>query len=156
LQNRFFEVVPEEYRTETDTFSGRFSNFVLEDFYGNFVPLSAREPVDDVVDDFNTEPLPPSGTVWFSRVQGVFALFNGETFLTLPALTDDVFLNNTDGEYYIFNGLSVFLIDRWERPFDFDYTDNEYRQIIRRDFERFVLNVEQDFTENLELSFCGR
>ena len=51
-----------------------------------------------------------------------------------PALIDDVFLNLDDSEYYIYNGLGTFLIDRFNRPFAFEYTTNEFRNIARREY----------------------
>ncbi len=150
LQTRFFDAVPSFYKTETATVSSRFdeANIVLTDHYGNYVPSTAIEPVDEVVADFNAVVGPADGLRVFSTDTAVFAIFSGGQWLIRPAITDDIFLNLDDNEYYIFNGLSTFLIDRWNRPFTFEYTTNEFRQIIRRDFERFIVFREEDFSEN--------
>ena len=150
LQNRFYEAVPTFYKTETATVSSRFdeSNFVLPDYYGNYIPPTSIEPVEDVVFDYNTIVGPADGLRVFSTSQGVFALFSGGQWFIRQAITDDIFLNTGDGEYYIFNGLGAFLIDRWERPFAFEYTTNEFRTILRRDFERFIVFRAEDFSEN--------
>jgi len=151
LQNRFFASVPTRKCSETSSFSSRFSrsNFFLQDFYGNFVPNTSTDPVDDVVTDYNAIVGPADGLRVFSAIQAVIAVFSGGQWLLREALTDEVFLNLNDNEYYIFNGQSVNLIDRWNNPFDFDYTTNEFREIVRRDFERFILFREQDFSENI-------
>jgi hypothetical protein len=150
LQNRFFNAIPEQYKTETDIDTSRFSssNFFLDDFYGNYVPNTDIRPVNEVVDDFNTVVGPFAGMRVFSKQQGSFATYDGQTWLSRLGVTDDIFLNLNDNEYYIFNGLGVSLIDTWNRNFPFDYTTNEFRQIIRREFERFIIFKEQDFTEN--------
>ena len=150
LQTRFFNVTPTRFCTETDSFSALFSeaNFRLKNSYGNYVPLTAIEPVDDVVPDFDAIVGPADGLRVFSTETAVFAVFSGGAWLTRPAQVDDIFLNQDDSEYYIYNGLGTFLIDRFNRPFDFEYTTNEFRNITRRDFERFIIFREQDFSEN--------
>ena len=150
LQNRFFGAVTPNYKTEDATFSARFdeATFTLSDFYGNYVPATSLEPVDEVVADFNAIVGPADGLRVFSTDTAVFALFSAGQWLTREAITDDIFLNNDDGEYYIFNGLSTHLIDRWNRPFAFEYSTNEFRNCIRRDFERFIIFRGEDFSEN--------
>ena len=149
LQSRFFDAVPPDQTTESTTFSGRFlsSNFFLQDYYGNYLPTTSVEPVDRIVQDYNTA-VPVANERVFSSLQGVYATYTGTGWLTRQALTDDVFLNQDDGEYYIFNGLGTFPIQSWNRPFDFDYADNEFRRIIRREFERWVISRNLDFMTN--------
>jgi len=150
FQTRFFGATPDTFKVENSTFSARFNNagITLSDFYGNYAPSTSLEPVDDVVEDFNAIVGPAEGLRVFSTNTAIFAIFNAGQWLTRLAIVDDIFLNNGDGEYYIFNGLGTFLIDRWNRPFAFEYTTNEFRQIIRRDFERFIIFRENDFSEN--------
>lgn len=152
LQTRFFNVVPVSFKTESTAVSSRFdqANFVLNDHYGNYVPPTSIEPVDDVVSDFNAIVTPVDGLRVLSTDTAEFAIFSGGEWLTGPAIVDDVVLNNGDDEYYIFNGLGVFLIDRLNRPFTFEYTTNEFRQVIRREFERFIISRTADFSENTE------
>ena len=103
LQNRFFGVTPVRFCTETTTFSALFNkaNFRLKNSYGNFTPITSLEPVDEVVSDFNSIVGPADGLRVFSTDTAVFALFSGGIWLTRPALTDDTFLNQDDGEYYM-------------------------------------------------------
>lgn len=158
LENRFFNAVPVDQRTETDTFSGRFlsSNFFLQDYFGNYVPTTSIQPVDLVVEDYREILTPAANVRVFSTFQGEYATYaggtgtlsSGGTWLTRKALTDDVFLNSADGEYYIFNGMGTYVIERWNRPFEFDYTDNEFKRVIRREFERWAITAGLDFMEN--------
>jgi len=150
FQTRLFNAVPDNFKVEDSTFSARFNKagLTLTDHYGNYIPPTSIEPVDDVVTDFNAVVGPVDGFRVFSTDTAVFAVFSGGQWLTRAAIVDDIFLNNADSEYYIYNGLGTFLIDRWDRPFSFEYSTNEFRQIIRRDFERFIVFREQDFSEN--------
>lgn len=150
LQNRFYNEIPDYFKTETATFSTRFtpSNFFVSDYYGNYAPETSVEPVDEVVNDFNTIPMPMSSQRVFSTSQGVYAVYDGAKWLTRPALVDDTFLSIADGEYYTFNGFNAYQIDRFNRPFTFDYTTNEFRIVIRREFERWAAFRDVDFVEN--------
>jgi len=150
FQNRFFGATPDTFKVESATYSSRFNEagITLSDHYGNYEPDTSILPVEDVVEDFNAIAGPADGLRVFSTNTAVFALFSAGQWLTRPAIVDDIFLNNGDGEYYIFNGVGTFSIDSWNRPFAFEYTTNEFRQIIRRDFERFIVFRENDFSEN--------
>lgn len=164
LENRFLASIPEDQRTETESFSGRFlsSNFFLQDYVGNFAPNTAIEPVDSIVEDYQQILIPTSNQRVFSTAQGVFAVFSdgtlqgmqsgglGGTWLLRRALTDDVFLNSADGEYYIFNGKGTHKIERWKRDFEFDYSSGEFKRIIRREFERWIAANSLDFMTNNE------
>jgi hypothetical protein len=150
FQNRFFTATPDSFKVESSTFSSRFNEagITLSDYYGNYEPATSILPVEEVVEDFNTIVGPADGLRVYSTNTAVFALFSAGQWLTRPAIEDDIFLNIGDGEYYIFNGLGTFSIDSWNRPFTFEYTTHEFRQIIRRDFERFIVFRENDFSEN--------
>jgi hypothetical protein len=156
LQNRFFGTVPDTFKTEDTVISARYNEagFELEDFYGNYVPLTAIEPVDQVVADFNAVIGPVDGLRVHSTSTAVFAVFSGGQWLLRQAATDDVFLNLDDNEYYIFNGKGTSSIDRWNRAFDYDYTTNEFRDITRRDFERFIVFRETDFSANVDFDIA--
>ena len=150
LQNRFFAELPGDYCLEDGVFSARDDNsrFKLVDFYGNYVPNTALEPVDIVVTDFNGIGSPTDGMRVFSTAQGVFALFSGGQWLTTPAITDDIFFDMATNDYWIFNGQSTVQIADFDRPFEFEYTTNFFRTVIRREFERFIVFRGDDFTEN--------
>ena len=69
------------------------SNFTLSDFYGNLVPDTPIEPVDEVVADFNAIVGPVDGQRVFSTDTAVFAIYSGGQWLLRQAITDDIFLN---------------------------------------------------------------
>ncbi len=150
LQERFFAEVPDSYKTEDTSFSARNlpSNFFLGDYYGNKIPATDRLPVSDVIEDYNSIVAPVVNQRVFSTGQAVFADYDGSTWLLNQAVIDDVFLNNSNSEYYIFNGKSTNIIDLFNNQFSFDYSDNEYRRIIQNDFSRLVVREAEDLTEN--------
>jgi len=150
LQNRFFAKVPESYKTEDTTFSARYlpSNFFLGDYYGNKTPVTTQEPVDAVVVDYTTIITPTLNQRVFSTGQAVFANYNGSTWLLTQAIVDDTFLNNDDGEYYIYNGKATSVIQLFNNPFSFDYSDNEFRKVIQNEYSRLVILEEEDPTAN--------
>ncbi len=150
FQNRFFNVLPVIYKEESTTLSSRFlkSNFKLGDYYGNYVPETSINPVDQVVNDLSDVVAPTQNLRVFSKSTAEYAQWNGQSWLRRPAVTDDIFLNNADSSYYIFNGKATVKIEAFNRSFSFDYTDNEYRNIIRNEFERIIVFEEEDFTLN--------
>jgi len=154
LQNRFFNKVQPYHRTESETFSSRFakSNFYLRDHYGNSIPSTLIRPVDQVVEDYNQVVLPTPGLRVFSKFHAQFAGWDGQKWLTRTAQVDDVFENIGDGEFYIYNGVSTYRIERWNHPFVFDYTTEEFRNIVRRDFERWAAQQEINFVDNTEFN----
>lgn len=150
LQQRFYDAVPPYYRDETATFSARHttSNFFLSDFYGNSTPNTTTRDVKDVVSDATAVPSPTAGDVYFDTGRGALAYYDGSKFLFSGVQVDDVFKNTTSGEFYIYNGFGTFEINRFERPFDFDYSTQEFRQILRREFERWAVFQDVDFVAN--------
>lgn len=150
LQNRFFEIVPRRYKEESNTFSARFSesNFFLENFYGNYDPVGSEIEVDAIVNDHNEVQPPSPGTVWFSGASGSIVFFDGTNFVNRITEFDQIFRNREDGNIYIFNGLNAFRIDTWNNDFSFDYSQNEFRRIIRREFERYTVFRNINFSEN--------
>lgn len=154
LQNRFFNRVQPYHRTETDTFSSRFakSNFYLQDHYGNSTPHTLIQAVDQVVEDYNQVVLPTPGLRVFSKFHARFAGWDGQKWLTRNAQVDDVFENLGDTEFYIYNGVSTYRIERWNHPFTFDYSTEEFRSIVRRDFERWAAQQEINFVDNTEFN----
>lgn len=152
LQTRFFNSVPSIFKTETTTESTRFnkSKFFVDDYYGNYEPLSALRPVDKVVDDYKNIVTPIVNERVFSKAEGVYATYNGTFWLTENSFVDDIFMNEEDGLYYIFNGVGTFPITTWNKSFKFDYSINEFRRIIRREFERWVVSRDEDMSLNTD------
>lgn len=150
LQNRFFDEIPDRYKEENDSFSSRFSesNFFLDDFYGNYDPVGSEIEVDGIVADHNSEQTPTPGTTWFSKSAASILFFDGTTFVRRTTETDQIFRNLADGNLYSFNGLDAVRIDTWNRKFEFDYSDNEFRRVIRREFERYTIFRNINFSEN--------
>lgn len=150
LENRFFVAVPDRYKVETNTVTSRYdiANFALGDYYGNFTPSATVMPVDAIVADYRLIVGPAANLRVFSIVDAGFAVFDGERWFTEPALQDDIFLNQQDNKFYIFNGFFCRLIKTHNRPLASDYSTNEYHRIIRREFERFVAGVDGDFVTN--------
>lgn len=150
LQNRFYNRIPLHRRTETTTESTRFdtSNLFVQDFYNNFSPSSVTMTVTAVVEDYNNIVDPEIGVGYASQTGPVYAFWNGESWLTRPIEVDDVFLNSADGVYQIYNGIRINPIQTYNNPTQASYTTNEYRRIIRRDFERWSIEFELDFFPN--------
>lgn len=146
LQQRFYDAVSDDYRDETETFSARHtnSNFSLENYYGNSKPTTTAN-VTDVVSDYENILSPITGGVYLDSGRAVLAYYDGAKFLTKNVLVDDVYYNESDTEYYIYNGMGVYLIDRFNRPYEFDYSQEEYQRIIRREFERWAVLRDADF-----------
>lgn len=152
LQNRFFSKVPTSRRTETSSFSTRWSAdspFVTK-FYNNFKPLGVVPEVKDVVDDYEGIGSPIIGATYLSRKGPALANWDGSSWLTRVVRVDDMMLSETDGFYYVYNGIGVVRVNPYNSPVDLDYSTNEYRSIIRRDFERWTNEQNLDFTINSE------
>lgn len=157
LEGRFFAAVPTHRRTESETFSTRFNGaaFHLPEYYGNYIPGTVGDPVqtvDKIVDDYTIFVPPSASYVVYSRAHNAYAFWDGITYLTQPILVDDIFFNRDTEEYYIFNGFYENEIPRYERDFAFDYDTQEYRKVIRREFERWALGLNADFTSNTQFN----
>jgi hypothetical protein len=149
LENRFYDSVQSYMKDETLTFSARFaSTFRLDDFYGNFTPNLTAGTVVEVVADYTTIGSPIAGDRLYSIQQQVFATWNGSQWLTVNIQTNEVFFNTDDNNYYIFNGFFTFPIVTFNRNYSFDYSENEYRSIIQREFERWIVLHDLDFITN--------
>lgn len=151
LQNRFFAAIPENRKLETETYSTRHisDEMQLGDYYGGYSPvLAVQSPVLAVVDNHLDLSSPAIG-VYLSRNGFVYAHWDGTIWGTTPVQFDDAVLNQQDSNYYIFNGYDFVLIPTWTNG-HFDYTTNEYRRIIRRDFERWTNENGLDHTLNTD------
>ena len=149
LENRFFASVQDYMKLETTSFSARFaSTFHLDDFYGNFTPNLTAGTVVEVVSDYTSIGSPTVGDRLYSIQQQVFVTWDGTRWLTVDIQTNDVFKNQDDGLYYIFNGFFTLPIETWNRNFSFDYSENEYRSVIQREFERWIVLHDLDFITN--------
>jgi hypothetical protein len=150
LQNRFFNTVPVYRRTETTSFSTRHGSaaFFLKKYFGNFTPVVTSPPVNDVVLDFNTIAIPTANYAVASLAQRSYALWSGTEWLIRAFQLDDIFLNLSNGEYYIVNNTAILKISRFNNTVDFDYSWQEFRQIMRREFERWSVNRNIDMTNN--------
>jgi hypothetical protein len=149
LENRFFDAISSYMKTENTSFSGRFSSiFHLDDYYGNLIPNITAGTVVDIVNDYNSIVSPITGDRHYSILQQVFATWDGTRWLTRNISTNDVFFNQSDEKYYIFNGFFAKSIETFNNPFTFDYSENEYRSVIQREFERWVVLHNYDFITN--------
>jgi len=148
LHTRIYNKVPDYYKVETSGFSASHtgSNFQLSKLYGNSTPPTAATVADVVVD--HTVITPPAGTVLLDTSRAVLAYYDGTNYKTSPILVDDRFKNTTDGEYYFYNGFSVVKVNRFERPYSFDYTTENFNHIMRREFERWAVTQNADFLTN--------
>lgn len=149
LQNRFYAAIPSYYRDETTSFSSRHtgSNFSLADYYGNMKPQSVMT-VSGVVSDYSTVSNPTGGDVYFDSGRGAYAYYNGSEFVTTPATVDDIFYDKSTTEYFIYNGFFTHRIDRFNQAYDFDYSFGDFKQIMRREFERWAVSLDVDFITN--------
>ena len=157
LQNRFFENIPEARRTETETVSSRHNLFrvYVQDFYGGYLPnLTTPNSVLDIVDDYNDIVSPELGT-YMSRLGPVYANWDGVSWGTTTVLVDDMFINEADEKYYIYNGNSVVPIPVFNAG-NPDYATNEYRRIIRREFERWTHDNRLDYTANSDFDLDNK
>lgn len=149
LETRFANSVPNYLRIETNQFSSRFaSTFHLDDFYGNFIPNTTAGSVIDVVSDYTSLGSPVTGHRLYSIQQQVYATWNGSKWLTVDVQTNDIFFNRADSNYYIFNGFFTLPITTYNRDVIFDYSENEYRFVIQREFERWIVIHDLDFITN--------
>lgn len=149
LENRFFNAVPSFRRLETETVSARFDSatFTLADFYGNYSPTATIASVDEIVPDYATVT-PTVNRRVFAVLQTAYAIADGVNWHARTLKAGDVFFNNDDERYYIFNGFFANAIPAYNKAYEFDYADNEFREMLRRDFERFVVSLNADFTRN--------
>jgi hypothetical protein len=149
FQTRLFNAVPGYYRDETAVFSARHasSNFALADFYGNASPTIIEE-IDYIVSDFSQIVSPTVGDFVIDTGKAQYGYWDGLRFNTRPMIVDDIIFNADDLQYYIYNGFGVFQIDFFDRPVTFAYAQNIYRQILRREFERWAVSQNVDFITN--------
>lgn len=150
LENRFYASVPDYMKTETSSFSARFnSTFHLDDYYGDFIPNLTAGQVVEIVNDYTAIISPIAQNRIYSRFQQVYAIWDGTQWLTQSAKSGDVFLNEQDTNYYIFNGFYAIKIPTWNNTTAiFDYSFNEYRFVVQREFERWVVLHKLDFVTN--------
>lgn len=151
LETRFFDSVPAYLRDETTSFSSRFNNarFHLFDYYGNLVPNLTAGTVTEVVADYNSIGSPTPNERVFSTDTAVFAIWDGAQWLTRDASAGDIFLESSSGDYWIYNGFFTDPIPTYNVPdVSFDYSVPEYRRIIQREFERWVVQHRLDFITN--------
>lgn len=149
LENRFYDAVPDYMKLETQDFSAQFSTaFHLDDYYGNFTPALTAGTVVEIVSDYTTIVSPVTNDRLYSIAQQVYATWSGTKWLTISASVNDVFTNEDDDLYYIFNGYYASPIVTWNEPANFDYSQNDFRRVLQREFERWVVLHKYDFITN--------
>jgi hypothetical protein len=149
LQNRFFNAIPAQRRTETSTVSSRYvmSRFYTQDFYGGYLPnLTVPNSVLQIVDDYHSLVSPAAG-IYLSRLGPSYAYWDGVSWGLVPVQIDDIFLNHADGLYYTYNNIGIVPVPIFNAGSP-DYATNEYRLIIRREFERWANDNKLDYTLN--------
>ncbi len=149
LETRFFSAIPDYLKIETTIFSSTLSDtFHLRNYYGNFIPTPTTEPVVRIVSDYTTIVLPVINNMLYSINQQLYVTWDGGQWLTSQAQINDIFLNQDDSFYYIFNGYYANKIITFNRNYVFDYSENEFRRVIQREFERWITTYELDFITN--------
>lgn len=138
LENRFFQQIPVQRRTETLSLSSLLNKnyFSLHRFVGNKSFIVERH-INAISDDYTTIVSPASNyTVW-SRKHGMVAVYEDTKWTTIQVSIGAQFLNLADEKLYVFNGFALFELDPYNREFDFDYSSNEFNGVIRRSFEKW-------------------
>jgi hypothetical protein len=154
LENRFFAAIPSSLASETSSYSSRFNNarFHLDDYYANLIPNLTAGHTSIVVSDYTGIGSPTINERVYSSNTQVFAIWDGAQWLTQQASAGDVFLNAGDSQYYIFNGFFTQIIPSYNNAISQDYSTNEFRKVIQREFERWVVNHSFDFITNTEFN----
>lgn len=149
LENRFYNSVPDYYKTETVNFSSRFnnSNFILKNYYNNYIPFTDIKPVDEVVDSYTTYNNPVNGLRVYSKSENVFANYSGSSWFKQSVMVDTIFYSKSDNYYYFYNGFSCHKLELYNNQ-QKDYTINEFKLILRRDYERNVLGKNKAYSTN--------
>jgi hypothetical protein len=147
LENRFFNSISSYLTTESPSFSSRYnsSRFCLSNYYGNFIPNLTAGTVVNVVADYTTIVSPVVGDRIYSINQQLYVTWSGSVWLSQQAQAGDVFLNDNNHEYYIFNGFFTEAIPTSNHNFAFDYSMQQYREVIEREFERYVITRDLDY-----------
>lgn len=140
LQSRFFNAIPAYRRTETSSFSSRMGSagFFLQDYYGNFTPITTLPNVNAIASTYTGVTPPSANYTVASHEEGVIALWDGTEWLLTKIQPTDVFLNTTNGVYYTYSVYDFYAIPTWNRAFAYDYTTTEYKQVILREYERWA------------------
>ncbi len=138
LENRFFQQIPVQRKTETTALSALLNKnyFSLHRFVGNRNFIVERE-IDAIVVDYTILSSPAANyTVW-SRKHGLVAIYEGTKWTTVQVTIGTQFFNRDDDYLYTFNGFSLFRLDAWNSEFEFDYSSNDLNGVLRRSFEKW-------------------
>lgn len=142
LENRFFNAIPASRKTETATRSSRKDGDVISvfDWAKGFKPTFKTE-VAAIKNDVEQGTQPANGTIWLdlktasvaTRVGGLWQrrkINNGE-------------LIGVNDEQYIWNGFAVQPAPIFGKALG-DYSYNDYRVAVRREFENWVFTAKAD------------
>lgn len=142
LQNRFFNEVPTYFHRSTA------GNFRLEKTYGRFVPNTTLPLVDVIVETASDITTPETGKLYAIRDVAAIAAYNGVTMRMSQMQEEAVFRLRGTNDFYLYNGQSLNRITTYDRTGETDYSVQEYRRIMRREFERWVTARGLDFVAN--------
>jgi len=149
LHQKMYTAVDVTFKTESSLVTTRHGGKTfVQDFYGDYYPTETRS-VYEYVADYTLIVTPVTGN-WYASLAGlVYAKYNGATWSTSPIPPDDVFYDDINAKYYFFNGLTIYEIKTFNHPVNtYRYSMTEFRRIIRREFERWVINHNMDYVVN--------
>lgn len=150
LENIFYNAIPEVLRVESLDYSARNSQsrFHLEDYYGDLIPTTTTNNVDEIVPDYTALTGVSANYRVFDSGRYVYAIYSGESWLTSDSAVDDIFYDTNTDAYYINNGMALVKIDTYNHSTPFDYSMDEFRSVMRREFERWANATGRDFVSN--------
>ena len=156
LQNRFYDAVKTNYKDETSTYSSNHvkSNFRIGRYYGGS-SVTITHTVDAVVQDYTAETK-VAGKTWFDTSRAEIVSWTGIEYTTKSARTDDVIFETGTSKYHIFNGLGTYEVPQFSNGFTFDYSSDDFRRIMRREFERWAITRDIDFVTNTDFDSADK
>jgi hypothetical protein len=147
-QRRIFDALNEGSRTESPNLSAAYhSPWNILRYVGNSSRPVDIPAVNLVVGSYSTVVSPTEGQRVFSRSHGSVATYrNGEWTLEQVGAGTRFWLNDTTR--YVFNGLEVYQIKDYQRPYAFDYSLEDLSEVCAREFQRWCVARSKDHIRN--------
>lgn len=146
LEMRFFNSIPEIRRTESLTSSARINSVWSSQRYVGNLSYPIDYVITSVVDDHNNVT-PSSGMTVFSIREGRLLEYDGARWLVIPT-PSNIKIEDSLGNLWFYNGFSIVDVSLLNKPMIFDYSSDEHRVIMKKEFDRWVINNGLDYQEN--------
>jgi len=150
LETRFYSKVTEKRKIETVNESAFLDGhqFSLRNYIANRSIKTNVQNVDDIITDYTSVVSPVSNDRYYSTDQGVFASYNGSSWVVKSIQSGDVFKNTNDDKVYFYNGFTHIELKGYNRTGSYDYETTDYAAVVRREFERWYIDQGLDPISN--------